>query len=193
MRDELPRGGARGEAADTLVAWVTRLDGERGDTEGSAGPAVNAGDPGAQGGRAVVPFAPSRPGRPPERPLWVSLAGNGTAGHPLTARAIAHLCEKRLGTSKVHALRHTFARALEDAGAKVSEIQAALGHADLGTTWRYLARLHHGEDRHLARLSGLYGLGGLDRRTSTGTGTSPPPTPQAQPPEQTFAAAHAEP
>jgi len=198
MRDELPRGGARGEAADALVAWVTRLDGERGDTVGSAGPADDPGapsapgDPGAQGGgRAVVSVTPSRPGRPPEWPLWVSLAHNGTAGHPLTARAIAHLCEKRLGTSKVHALRHTFARALEDAGAKVSEIQAALGHADLGTTGRYLARLHQGENRHLARLSGLYGLGGLDRRTSTGTGTSPPQTPQTEA-EQAAAAGDAE-
>jgi hypothetical protein len=53
---------------------------------------------------------------------------------------------------------------MEDAGAKVSEIQAALGHADLGTTGRYLARLHQGENQHLARLSGLYGLGGLDQR-----------------------------
>ncbi len=105
----------------------------------------------------------------------VSLARNGTAGHPLTARAISHLCEQRMGTSKVHALRHTFARALEDAGAKVSEIQAALGHADLGTTGRYLARLHQGENRHLARLSSLYGLSGLEQRTastgSTGSGT----------------------
>ncbi len=118
---------------------------------------------------------------------------HGTAGHPLTARAIAHLCEKRLGTSKVQALRHTFARALEDAGAKVSEIQAALGHADLGTTGRYLARLHQGENRHLARLSGLYGLGGLDRRTGTSptSPTSPPQTPQAEA-EQAAAAGDAE-
>jgi hypothetical protein len=29
----------------------------------------------------------------------------------------------------------TFARALEDAGAKVSEIQAQLGHESLDTTW----------------------------------------------------------
>jgi site-specific recombinase XerD len=175
MRDELPRGGARGEAADALVAWVTRLYGNAGERGGgSVGPKDN------HLGIAVVPIAPAQPGRPPERPIWVSLARNGTAGHPLTARAIAQLCEKRLGTSKVHTLRHTFARALEDAGAKVSEIQAALGHADLGTTGRYLARLRHGENRHLARLSSLYGLGGLDRRTGTAIGvdtqsSAPPP------------------
>lgn len=110
-----------------------------------------------------------------ERPIWVSLARNGTAGHPLTARAIAQLCEKRLEVSKVHTLRHTCARALEDAGAKVSEIQAQLGHADLGTTGCYLARLRQGENRHLGRLSALYGLGGFEQRlhgaTAEGTAT----------------------
>lgn len=158
MRDELPRGGARGEAADALVAWVLRVYGERGDGIGK--------EPSDQ--RSIQTVVSSQVGHPPEQPLWVSLARNGTAGHPLTARAIAQMCEKRVGTSKVHALRHTFARAMEDAGAKVSEIQAALGHADLGTTGRYLARLHQGENRHLTRLSGLYGLGGLDQRTSSG-------------------------
>ena len=157
MRDELPRGGARGEAADALVAWMTRLYQDDGPSTGNG--AV----------RAVVVSAAGESGYPPEQPLWVSLAHNGTAGHALTGRAISKLCEKRLGTSKVHTLRHTFARAMEDAGAKVSEIQAALGHADLGTTGRYLARLHQGANRHLTRLSGLYGLGGLDRRLNGST------------------------
>lgn len=169
MRDELPRGGARGEAADALASWVTRLYSERSDEAGATGQSSHA-------VVAMVPAAPARSGRPPERPVWVSLARNGTAGHPLTARAIAQLCEKRLGTSTVHALRHTFARAMEDAGAKVSEIQAALGHADLGTTGRYLARLHQGENHHLARLSGLYGLEGLDRRAGTDISTAAKPS-----------------
>lgn len=183
MRDELPRGGARGEAADALVAWLSRLDERQAEQQAqrhsepsdatavrpttshaishAAAHVMHAGFAAESGLKLKTPQEPQRQF---ERPIWVSLARNGTAGHPLTARAIAHLCEKRLGTSKVHALRHTFARALEDAGAKVSEIQAALGHADLGTTGRYLARLHQGENRHLARLSALYGLGGLDHR-----------------------------
>jgi integrase len=109
-----------------------------------------------------------------ERPIWISLATrNGTFGHPLSIRAIAFINEQRLGASKVHTLRHTFARGLEDAGAKVSEIQARLGHADLGTTGRYLAQLHAGENPHLARLSHLYGL--EDRlKTSTKAPTEPP-------------------
>ena len=72
--------------------------------------------------------------------------------------SVADICEKRVGARQVHALRHTFARALEDAGAKVSEIQAQLGHESLDTTGRYLARLHQAELRHHARLAAMYGL-----------------------------------
>src|SRR5262249_48458571 len=122
--------------------------------------------------QAVGRPAPPLAGPPPEQPLWISLANNGTAGHTLTTRTIARICERRLGTSKVHALRHTFARTMEDAKAKVSEIQAALGHADLGTTGRYLAHLQQGEIPHLAAVSLRYGLGGFERRRAT-TGASP--------------------
>ena len=97
MRDELPRGGARGEAADALVAWVTRLFEE------------SAPSTGVRAERAVVARVATESGYPPEQPIWVSLAHNGTAGHALTAQAISQLCEKRLGTSKVHTLRHTLA------------------------------------------------------------------------------------
>jgi site-specific recombinase XerD len=160
MRDELPRGGARGEAADALVAWVARMAG------------LDSGQGGQSQSVLVIASQTGSSTAATERPVWVSLASNGTAGHALTARAIAYLCERRLGTSKVHTLRHTFARAMEDAGAKVSEIQAALGHADLGTTGRYLARLHQGENHHLARLSSFYGLSGLDQRTGVSTNTT---------------------
>lgn len=184
MRDELPRKGAQGLAAEALIAWVMRLYGEDGETEPlipldaihtmqqrgayrhnafasehtpsshdySGQLAVSAPHGGAPG-----PALGSQLRQ--ERPIWISLAAhNGTFGHPLSIRAIAYVNEQRLGTSKVHTLRHTFARGLEDAGAKVSEIQARLGHADLGTTGRYLAQLHAGENPHLARLSHLYGL-----------------------------------
>lgn len=180
MRDELPRKGAQGLAAEALIAWIMRLYGEDGQTEPlftadmlhrksqrDGGDAL-AHTPVAESdhGQALVstpvagmlgPATAQSPQR--ERPIWISLAArNGTYGHPLSIRAIALINEQRLGASKVHTLRHTFARGLEDAGAKVSEIQARLGHADLGTTGRYLAQLHAGENPHLARLSHLYGL-----------------------------------
>jgi hypothetical protein len=74
--------------------------------------------------------------------------------------------------------RHTFARALEDAGAKVSEIQVQLGRECLDTTGRSLARLHQGELRHHARVAALYGLEAP---------TTPTPASQASPAVETGA------
>jgi site-specific recombinase XerD len=182
MRDELPRKGMQGLAAEALVAWVMRLYGEDGETEPlltsemfntmhqhSGQADTSRARPSPSGGRSEQALLSTSPAGAlgiaaagwvrQERPVWISLAKrNGTYGHPLSIRAIALINEQRLGASKVHTLRHTFARGLEDAGAKVSEIQARLGHADLGTTGRYLAQLHAGENPHLARLSHLYGL-----------------------------------
>lgn len=96
----------------------------------------------------------------PEAPLWVSLAPNGrrTAGHQLTARAISDVCKKRLGTSKVHALRHTWAHAMEAVGAPMSEIQARLGHSSLQTTGRYLAKMRGAKNSHGEDLALMLGL-----------------------------------
>jgi integrase len=93
-----------------------------------------------------------------DAPVWPSLSRNGSRGHAISPRSIANLCDKWLGMSQVHALRHTFAKTMEDAGAKVSEIQARLGHTSLAVTGRYLARLHHSENRHLGDLSRYYGF-----------------------------------
>ena len=95
---------------------------------------------------------------PLDTPLWVSLATNGTRGKRLSTRAIEQICQERLGTGKAHVLRHSFARALEDAGAKVSEIQARLGHESLATTGRYLAALRADENPHADALAALFGL-----------------------------------
>jgi Phage integrase family len=97
-------------------------------------------------------------GRLLRRQSRISVTRTGTAGLALTLSAIADICFKRLGVSTVHSLRHTFARGMEDTGAKVSEIQAHLGHESLETTGRYLARLTAGENRHLAGLARLYGM-----------------------------------
>lgn len=93
-----------------------------------------------------------------EKPVWVSLARNGTKGQGLSTRAIGLMCEARIGTSKVHALRHTFAHAMEGAGAKVSDIQARLGHSNLATTGRYLAALRAAENPQSEALEALFGV-----------------------------------
>lgn len=71
-------------------------------------------------------------------PVWFAI---GRRTRPLTDRAIELIAERRLDTGHFHQLRHTFAVTLESAGAKVSDVQARLGHASLQTTSRYLAGL----------------------------------------------------
>lgn len=93
-----------------------------------------------------------------ESPVWVSLARDWSKGQRLSTRSISTVCEKRLGTSKVHALRHTFAHVMEEAGAKVSDIQAALSHSSLQTTGIYLRSLSSGENPHAERVASLLGM-----------------------------------
>lgn len=93
----------------------------------------------------------------PDTPLWVSTKRQSKSGH-LTTRSVSNICEKRLGFSKVHTTRHTWARTMEDLGAKVSEIQARLGHESLATTGRYLAALKQSENQYADKLASKFGL-----------------------------------
>ena len=67
------------------------------------------------------------------------------SGCPQTCSDFLRVSERNIPKSTLsqhfHALRHTFAHAMEEAGAKVSEIQSRLGHSSLATTGRYLAQL----------------------------------------------------
>lgn len=102
---------------------------------------------------------------PPATTIWLSLARNGSRGQALGVQSIADIWAKRLGTSKVHASRHSFARAMEQTGAKVSDIQARLGHASLQTTSRYLAQLGSATNRHADALAALFGVTSAPART----------------------------
>jgi integrase/recombinase XerC len=97
---------------------------------------------------------------PADAPIWVNLSygGRGQQGGPgtaLSSQAIDDIVRRRLHTHP-HALRHTFAAAMEGSGAKVSEIQARLGHSSLATTGRYLAALHKAENPYAERLADLF-------------------------------------
>jgi integrase len=95
----------------------------------------------------------------PERPLWLSFARDLQTGQyrRLSPRSIAYICNKRMGTPRVHDLRHTFAAAMEEAGAKVSEIQAYLGHESIATTGLYLRKIRSSENPYAGRVSALLG------------------------------------
>ncbi len=98
---------------------------------------------------------------PADTPLWPVLKGGGVAGRgrigaALTAQGIAEVVAHRLNTHP-HALRHSFAQAMERAGATVSTIQARLGHSNLATTGRYLTQLSKAENAYADALARLFG------------------------------------
>jgi integrase len=93
----------------------------------------------------------------PDAPIWVALSRNRPARPALSVRSLETICHARLGIH-FHGLRHTFARTMEDAGAKVSDIQGRLGHSSLATTGRYLAALRSSENPHAEAIADLLGL-----------------------------------
>lgn len=94
---------------------------------------------------------------PKGAPLWPALAPHGRGG-AMSTRNISYLCKKYLGSGKVHATRHTFARKMEDSGARISEIAAKLGQKNPTVTGRYLVALHSAENPHADKLAEALGL-----------------------------------
>ena len=103
------------------------------------------------------PFAQIAQKHQASAPVFVSL-GNRDKGKPLTAKGVALICEKHLGTSKVHSTRHSFAHAMSEAGARPEEIQAKLGHSSLAITGRYLAALNSAKNAHASKVAAMFGI-----------------------------------
>jgi len=59
--------------------------------------------------------------RPTDAPIWGSLSDRNK-GKAIGVQTIADICERRLGTSKVHTLRHTYAHMMQADGAAPSVI-----------------------------------------------------------------------
>jgi len=92
-----------------------------------------------------------------DSPIWLICARN-RAGQPMHASALRKIWYKRLGTFKIHASRHTFAVGMEEAGARLSDIGARLGHNSLQTTRLYMTRLHSAENPFAAKLEANFGI-----------------------------------
>ena len=93
-----------------------------------------------------------------ESPLWVSLAHDRSHGHQLGKRSIANICQKWLGESRVHATRQTFAVTMEDAGARLSEIQKRLNQKNAATTSIYLERKRRDKNSYADTVAAVLGI-----------------------------------
>ena len=92
-------------------------------------------------------------------PIWVNLSPDPACrGQALGTQAIADVCEKYLGTSKVHTTRHTFSHNMKQIGASTRTIKERLGHASESTTELYLEQLHRADNPYADLLAALTGI-----------------------------------
>ena len=107
---------------------------------------------------AIQHYLPHRPDSQSRR-LFVNSRGHPIRGHVINA-ALDEILEKAgLAGQGItpHKLRHTFATQLIHKGVDVRTVQELLGHADLGTTARYLHSDVRTKLAAVGRLTGLLG------------------------------------
>ena len=94
---------------------------------------------------------------PKESPIWVSFSDRNK-GQPISARTLQRICEKHLGTSKMHATRHIWAVTMHKKGATLAEIGRGLGHSNLKTTSDYLEEHLGNTNKYAATLEAEFGI-----------------------------------
>lgn len=92
-----------------------------------------------------------------DAPLWLSFSTRGDVAS-IGPRTISRICERYLGTSKVHATRHTAAVQWSKLGLPLQEISKRLGHSSLAITSAYLEEHLEDENPVGAQLEEAFGI-----------------------------------
>ncbi len=92
-----------------------------------------------------------------DAPVWVSFSPRNK-GQTIGTRTLANICEDKLGTSKFHATRHTWAVTMNKKGAKLTDISKGLGHSNVKITSDYLDELTGYENAYATQLEEEFGI-----------------------------------
>jgi site-specific recombinase XerD len=90
-------------------------------------------------------------------PVWVSFSDR-CKDKPVSARTLQRVCERYLGDSRMHAIRHTAAVNMHNSGATLKEIGKQLGHSNLATTSKYLDTHLTEENKYAVVLADLFDI-----------------------------------
>ena len=94
----------------------------------------------------------------PDAPIWVSYSKQN-GGEKIGVQTLSIICREAFGTSKNHALRHTFAEGEVRLGAPITDLAAALGHTDIKITQRYVKGLYKRAENPLgSKLVARFGI-----------------------------------
>jgi integrase len=94
----------------------------------------------------------------PDAPIWVSYSKQNR-GEKISVQTLSIICRDAFGTSKNHALRHTFAEGELRLGAPITDLAAALGHTDIKITQRYVKGLDKSAENPLgSKLVARFGI-----------------------------------
>jgi integrase len=105
----------------------------------------------AQFGKRLLTIAP-------DAPIWVSYSKQNR-GEKISVQTLSIICRDAFGTSKNHALRHTFAEGEVRLGAPITDLAAALGHTDIKITQRYVKGLDKSAENPLgSKLVARFGI-----------------------------------
>jgi integrase len=94
---------------------------------------------------------------PKDSPLWVSYS-RANKGQAISAKTLANICAEHLETSKVHALRHTFAVGMVRSGAPITDLAGRLGHTDIKITQTYTKEILGEENPYGEKLTARFGI-----------------------------------
>src|SRR5260370_2191207 len=93
----------------------------------------------------------------PGTPLWVSYS-HANKGQAISAKTLSNICGEYLDTSKVHALRHTFAVGMVRSGAPITGLAGRLGHTYIQITQIYTKEIMGDANAYAEKLTARFGI-----------------------------------